>query len=56
MRVFINEYDKDYNTITDYLEKEFDNFEQAELWCEENSWSGYSYWIDRSLTKAVNKQ
>lgn len=55
MKVFINEYDKDYHTVTDTIEKEFDNLGQAQLWCKENSWSGYSYWIDKSLTDAVNK-
>lgn len=56
MRVLINEYDRDYHTVTDTLDKEFSSLVEAELWCKENTWSGYSYWIDRSLTAAVNKQ
>lgn len=56
MKVFIDEYDRDYGTVVGYLEKDFETLEDAEVWCKENSWSGYSYWIDRSLTKAVNKE
>lgn len=56
MRVFINEYDRDYHTVTDTFEKEFESIEKAEMWCRDNKWSGYTYWIDRSLTEAVNKK
>lgn len=54
MKVFINEYDRDYHTITETVEKEFDTLGQAEQWCRDNKWSGYSYFIDHELTKAVN--
>lgn len=55
MKVYITEYDKDYHTVTNTLKKEFETLEQAEAWCEKESWSGYTYWIDRELTKAVNE-
>lgn len=55
MKVFIKEFDNDYHTVTNILEKEFETLEQAILWCENGSWSGYTYWIDRELTKAVNE-
>ena len=32
MRVFINEYDRDYHTVTDTFEKEFESIEKAEMW------------------------
>lgn len=55
MRVFIDEYDRDYHTVTRSFEKEFDTIKEAEQWCNENNWSGYSYFIDAGLTKAVNE-
>ncbi|XKX17412.1 hypothetical protein MVUOKPPV_CDS0015 [Klebsiella phage phi1_175008] len=55
MRVFIDEFDKDYRTITNNFEKEFDSMQEAEEWCKEASWSGYTYLIDMSLTKAINE-
>lgn len=55
MRVFIDEFDRDYRTITNSLEKEFDSIQEAEEWCKEASGSGYTYLIDMSLTKAINE-
>lgn len=55
MRVFITEYDKDYRSYTDTIEKEFESLQEAEEWCRKASWSGYAYFIDRSLTKAINE-
>lgn len=55
MRVFIIEYDKDYNSYNNTIEKEFESLQEAEDWCIEASWSGYGYFIDRSRTKSANE-
>lgn len=54
MKVFIDEYDNDYRAVTDTFEKEFETLEEAEQWCRDNKWSGYSYFIDRCRTKSAN--
>ncbi|WP_214670352.1 hypothetical protein, partial [Escherichia coli] len=54
MRVFIIEWDKDYNSYNNTIEKEFESLQEAEEWCREASGSGYVYFIDSSLTKSVN--
>lgn len=40
----IVEYDKDYRTVADTFVMEFENLEQAEEWCRNKSWSGYTYY------------
>lgn len=55
MIVYINGFDNDYHTFTKYLKKEFTNIEEAEQWCKDASWSGYSYDVDKDMTKAVNE-
>lgn len=54
MKVFINEFDNDYRTVTETIEKEFSTVEDARLWCRHESWSGYRYFVDVDLTKAAN--
>jgi len=45
MKYTITEYDRDYNTVTDFFDKEFSTREQAEEWCRNESWTGYSYHV-----------
>lgn len=54
MKVFINEFDNDYRTVTETIEKEFSSIEEARIWCGQASWSGYSYFVDVNLTRADN--
>lgn len=54
MKVFINEVDNDYRAVTATLEKEFGTLEEAQQWCRDKRWSGYSYFIDREMTEAAN--
>lgn len=56
MKVFINEVDNDYHTVTETIEKEFGTLEEAQQWCRDERWSGYSYFIDREMTEAINKE
>lgn len=39
----ITETDMDYGTVTDSFNKEFKSLEEADEWCHENSWGGYTY-------------
>lgn len=54
MIVYINKFDNDYHTITDHFNREFTSVEEAEQWCEDESWSGYTYYVDKSMTEALN--
>lgn len=42
-RFEIIEFDRDYHTVTDREYKNFSSQTEADLWCEENSWTGYDY-------------
>lgn len=39
----IIEFDKDYHTVTDIKCMKFDSIEEAMKYCQDESWSGYSY-------------
>ena len=41
----IAEFDRDYRTVSDTFHKKFDTKEQAEEWCRNAMWSGYSYHV-----------
>lgn len=56
MKVFINEFDRDYGTVTDSITKEFQSIQEADIWCKENSWSGYHYYVDTKMTQLVNEE
>lgn len=55
MNVYIVKFDNDYHTMTDSFDKEFTSIEEAEQWCKDESWSGYTYYVDTSMTKALNE-
>lgn len=55
MKVCIIEFDKDYHTVTGSEVKEFASIEEAQTYCHEESWSGYSYFIDHEATKYYNR-
>jgi len=46
MRFFIGEVDRDYNSYCGSEEKEFKTLEDAEAYCIQNKWSGYSYFVE----------
>lgn len=54
MRVFIDEGDNDYGTITYRFERDLQTLQEAHEWCKSASWTGYSYDVDVELTNAVN--
>lgn len=43
----IIEFDRDYRTVTGHERRAFESLEAAEAWCAEQSWSGYSYYVER---------
>lgn len=45
----ITEVDNDYRTWTDSFIKEFPSLKDAEKYCEEQSWTGYMYFISREI-------
>lgn len=43
----IAEFDRDYHTVTGYTTKEFPSLEAAIKYCEDESWDGYRYWVEK---------
>lgn len=48
---YINEYDTDYHTWVRYIKKSFKSLEEAEKWCDENDGGGFTYSVDKELSK-----
>ena len=45
----IKKVDNDYNTVVDTYYLEAHSPEQAEKYCEEATWTGYSYFVNAKL-------
>lgn len=43
MKFEVTEVDRDYNTITGSKIMEFDNQQEADDWCRNETWSGHYY-------------
>lgn len=45
----VSEFDNDYHAFAGYVYVKADSLAQAEEWCQNRNWTGYSYFVNCEL-------